>query len=125
MLEGRTSDMVAQLRAARLPAQYADTGRLLTALARSGVFGVGGTLVGTHAFRLYDAEIGRRVTRAAPAQTEDVDIASFERLSLAMAASHVPPVALPQILAALDLAERAVGSRWTCLHPASATRKES
>jgi hypothetical protein len=103
IFERRTSDMVAQLRAARLPAQDADTGRLLTALARCGVFGVGGTLVGTHAFRLYDAEIGRRVTRAAPAQTEDVDIASFEGVSLAMAASHVPPVALPQTLAALDL----------------------
>jgi hypothetical protein len=103
VFERRTSDMVAQLRAARLPAKDADTGRLLTALARSGVFGVGGTLVGTHAFRLYDAEVGRRVTQAAPAQTEDVDIASFQRLSLAMAADDAPPVALTNTLAALDL----------------------
>jgi hypothetical protein len=103
IFERRTSEMVAQLRASRLPAQDADTGRLLTALARAGVFGVGGTLIGTHAFRLYDAEIGRRVTQAAPAQTEDVDIASFERLSLAMAANDVPHVALPNTLVALDL----------------------
>jgi hypothetical protein len=103
IFERRTSDMVAQLRAARLPAQDATTGRLLAALARSGVFGVGGTLVGTHAFRLYDAEIGRRVTQAAPAQTEDVDIASFERLSLAMASDDVPAVALPETLDALEL----------------------
>jgi hypothetical protein len=99
----RTADLVAQLRAARLPGQDAETGRLLTALARAGVFGVGGTLVGTHAFRLYDAELGRRVTQAAPAQTQDVDIASFERLSLALAADASAKVELPGTLAALDL----------------------
>lgn len=99
----RTADLVAQLRAARLPGQDAETGRLLTALARAGVFGVGGTLVGTHAFRLYDAELGRRVTQAAPAQTEDVDIASFERLSLALADQGAPKVPLAPTLTALDL----------------------
>jgi hypothetical protein len=101
--ERRTADMIAQLRAARLPTQDNQTGQLLNALARCGVFGVGGTLVGTHAFRLYDAEIGRRVTQAAPAQTEDVDIASFERLSVAMLAEGAPVVALPEALAAIEL----------------------
>jgi hypothetical protein len=101
--ERRTADMIAQLRAARLPTQDNQTGQLLTALARSGVFGVGGTLIGTHAFRLYDAEIGRRVTQAAPAQTEDVDIATFERLSVAMLAGGAPYVAFPETLAALEL----------------------
>lgn len=101
--ERRTADMIAQLRAARLPTQDNQTGQLLNALARCGVFGVGGTLIGTHAFRLYDAEIGRRVTQAAPAQTEDVDIASFERLSVAMLADGAQPVALPEALAAIEL----------------------
>lgn len=88
--ERRSSLLVAQLRAARLPAPDRQTGALLAAMAKVGVFRLGGTLVGTHAFRLYDAELGVRATKLAPAVTEDVDIASFERLSLALD-DHVDP----------------------------------
>jgi hypothetical protein len=60
------------------------TGSLVTALARIGVFRLGGTLVGTIAFRLYEGELGVRISSDTLAQTGDIDIASFERLSLAL-----------------------------------------
>lgn len=62
----------------------AQTGSLLTALSRIGVFRLGGTLVGTIAFRLYEGELGMRPGIDLMAQTGDIDIASFERLSLAL-----------------------------------------
>ncbi|MFC5556261.1 nucleotidyltransferase family protein [Methylobacterium iners] len=62
----------------------AATGSLLAALASAGVFRLGGTLVGTHAFRLYEGVLGVRYAFDQAAQTNDVDIASFERLSLAL-----------------------------------------
>ncbi|MEN9873426.1 MAG: hypothetical protein RL186_323 [Pseudomonadota bacterium] len=84
--EQRCGDMVAQLRAARLPTLDAASGSVLASLAAQGVFDVGGTLVGTMAFRLYDAELGRRVSRVEPALTQDIDIASYEGVSIALAA---------------------------------------
>ena len=60
------------------------TGSLVTALARIGVFRLGGTLVGTIAFRLYEGELGVRIGSDTLAQTGDIDIASFEGLSLAL-----------------------------------------
>jgi hypothetical protein len=60
------------------------TGSLLAALAGAGVFRLGGTLVGTHAFRLYEGVLGVRYVFDQAAQTNDLDIASFERLSLAL-----------------------------------------
>jgi hypothetical protein len=62
----------------------AATGSLLAALAGAGVFRLGGTLVGTHAFRLYEGVLGVRYAFDQTAQTGDVDIAAFERLSLAL-----------------------------------------
>jgi hypothetical protein len=59
-------------------------GSLLAALADAGVFRLGGTVVGTIAFRLYEGELGRRLQFDDTAQTNDVDIASFEQLSLAL-----------------------------------------
>lgn len=60
------------------------TGSLLAALANAGVFRLGGTLVGTQAFRLYEGELGVKLARDQMAMTNDIDIASFERLSLAL-----------------------------------------
>jgi len=60
------------------------TGSLITAMARIGVFRLGGTLVGTIAFRLYEGELGVRIGSDTLAQTGDIDVASFERLSLAL-----------------------------------------
>jgi hypothetical protein len=62
----------------------AGTGSLLNALASAGVFRLGGTIVGTQAFRLYEGELGVRFTLDLSAQTNDIDIASFERLSIAL-----------------------------------------
>jgi len=62
----------------------AATGSLMAALAATGVFRLGGTIVGTLAFRLYEGELGVRYRLDNAAQTNDIDIASFERLSLAV-----------------------------------------
>ncbi len=79
----RASSLVAQLRAGGLPALDRTTGKVLNALAKVGTFRLGGTLVGTHAFRLYAAELGVGLAPTLGV-TEDVDIASFEALSLAL-----------------------------------------
>ncbi|MEO1092011.1 MAG: GSU2403 family nucleotidyltransferase fold protein [Pseudomonadota bacterium] len=60
------------------------TGSLLNAMAGAGVFRLGGTVVGTHAFRLYEGELGVRLSLDEAAQTDDIDVVSFERLSLAL-----------------------------------------
>lgn len=62
----------------------AATGGFVAALASAGVFRLGGTIVGTLAFRLYEGELGVRYRLDDVAQTNDIDIASFERLSLAL-----------------------------------------
>lgn len=79
--EREASILVAQLRAAGLPTLDRQTGSVLAAMARAGVFRLGGTLIGTHAFRLYGAELGYVPARTR-AVTEDVDIAAFENLKL-------------------------------------------
>jgi hypothetical protein len=68
------------------------TGGLLGALARAGVFRLGGVVVGTHAFRLYEGELGVRFAFDDAAMTDDLDIASFERLSLALEDAVSPPL---------------------------------
>ncbi|MEM7744845.1 MAG: GSU2403 family nucleotidyltransferase fold protein [Pseudomonadota bacterium] len=60
------------------------SGQILTAMARAGVFRLGGTLVGTQAFRLYEGELGVRIAADQMAMTMDIDVASFERLSLVL-----------------------------------------
>ena len=80
----------------------AGTGSLLAAMARAGVFRLGGTLVGTVAFRLYEGELGVRYGLDQAAQTNDIDIASFERLSLAL--DDVVEEVLPRLLAGFSFA---------------------
>lgn len=99
--ERRCADLVAQLRAARLPTADRETGKLLLALARARTFRLGSVLVGTHAFRQYDALLGVRLASSATAITEDVDVASFERLSVALEDVVEPP--LVQTVEALGL----------------------
>lgn len=72
------------LRAEGLIATTRDMGALLAAFARAGVFRLGGTLVGTAAFALYQGELGLRMGSDELAQTGDIDFASFERLSMAL-----------------------------------------
>lgn len=62
----------------------AATGSLLHAMASAGVFRLGGTIVGTQAFRFYEGELGVRLAFDQTAQTGDIDVASFERLSIAL-----------------------------------------
>lgn len=66
---------------------------LISALAKAGVFRLGGTLIGTVAFRLYEAELGVQLTSDQIAQTRDLDIASFSRLSLALNDTVSEPLA--------------------------------
>lgn len=85
--EGRRrnrSRLIRLLRAEGFLGVDAGNGGFLHALASAGVFRLGGTLVGTQAFRLYEGELGVRFTLDQAAQTNDIDIASFERLSLAL-----------------------------------------
>lgn len=60
------------------------TGRIILAMSRAGVFRLGGTLIGTQAFRCYEGELGRMMSSDRAALTDDIDIASFERLSIAL-----------------------------------------
>ncbi len=62
----------------------AKTGSLIGAFARVGVFRLGGTIVGTVAFRHYEGELGVAMGFDLLAQTADIDIGSFERLSFAI-----------------------------------------
>jgi len=80
------SSLVAQLRAGGIAGPDRKTGPMLRALTNSGVFRLGGTLVGTHAFRHYDLVLGVHLSDATKwiAQTDDIDIASFEKLSMAI-----------------------------------------
>jgi hypothetical protein len=71
----------------------AKTGSLLAAFSRAGVFRLGGTLVGTVAFRHYEGELGVALGFDQLAQTDDIDIGSFERLSFAIGDSVITPLA--------------------------------
>ena len=75
------------------------TGQILSALAGAGTFRLGGTLVGTQAFRMYEGVLGVRIGFDAAAMTDDIDIASFERLSVVLQDQTDP--ALPDAFAAL------------------------
>ncbi len=79
-----TSRLVRLLRSEGYVAPDLATGQILMAMARAGVFRLGGTIVGTHAFRHYEGVLGVRIGADQAAQTNDIDIASFERLSLAV-----------------------------------------
>lgn len=59
-------------------------GQVVAAMGKVGVFRLGGTLVGTHAFRCYEGELGVRIGFDDAAMTDDIDIASFERLSIVL-----------------------------------------
>jgi hypothetical protein len=97
---GERTRLVRLLRAEGFLSLDAGTGSLLAAMARAGVFRLGGTIVGTHAFRLYEGELGLRYRFDQLAQTNDIDIAAFEKLSLAVEDVASPP--LTEVLADFD-----------------------
>lgn len=78
------SRLIRLLRAEGFLSPDRTTGALLSVLSRAGAFRLGATLVGTHAFRHYEGELGIAIPFDAAAQTADLDIAQFERLSLAL-----------------------------------------
>ncbi|MSU92016.1 hypothetical protein GE300_20895 [Rhodobacteraceae bacterium 2CG4] len=78
------SRMTRTLRAEGMVGVDRDTGSMLLAFAKSGFFRLGGTLIGTAAFALYEGELGVRFGVEELAQTGDIDFASFERLSVAI-----------------------------------------
>ena len=80
------------LRAEGFQSVDATTGSMLRALATAGVFRLGGTVVGTHAFRLYEGVLGLRYGFDDMAQTGDIDITIFEKLSLALQDVVDPPL---------------------------------
>jgi hypothetical protein len=77
--------LVRLLRAERMLSLDQTTGSLLAAMSAAGFFRLGGVLVGTAAFRLYEGELGIRLGFDQGISTRDIDVASFERLSFALA----------------------------------------
>jgi hypothetical protein len=93
--EGRRRErarLVRLLRSERFLGLDGQTGSLIAALAKAGVFRLGGVVVGTMAFRLYEGELGLRLEMDDTAMTGDLDIASFERLSFALGETVTPSV---------------------------------
>lgn len=78
------SRLVRLLRAEGMTPTDRATGSILSALAAAGTFRLGGTIVGTSAFRLYEGELGLRLPLGGMANTGDIDIAQFEKLSVAL-----------------------------------------
>lgn len=76
--------LVRLLRAEGLTPTDRATGSVLSAMADAGTFRLGGTLVGTNAFRLYEGALGLRLPLGGVANTNDIDIAQFGKLSLAL-----------------------------------------
>ena len=106
----KRTELVRTLRAAGMISTDASVGSLLSTMERLGVFRLGGTLVGTQAFRLYEGELGIRIPGDEMSQTGDVDIAQFERLSLALEDHVEEPLAAG--FQALDFAPvPSIGSR--------------
>ena len=78
------SRLVRLLRAEGMTPTDRATGSILSAMADAGTFRLGGTLVGANAFRLYEGELGIRLPLGGMAVTGDIDIAQFEKLSIAL-----------------------------------------
>lgn len=76
--------LVRLLRAEGMTPTDRATGSILSAMSAAGTFRLGGTIVGTNAFRLYEGELGVRLPIGGMANTGDIDIAQFTKLSVAL-----------------------------------------
>lgn len=94
----------ALVRSFGLPRPVPEIGGVVAALAKAGVFRLRGVLVGTVAYQTYSAMLGVRLP-ANTLSTEDVDIAQFKNVSVAVK-DEIPPVL--DILKDVDKAFRAV-----------------
>lgn len=91
--------LCAQLRAGGALTTDASSGRVLKALSDAGVFKGGGVLVGTHAFSVLGNLLGYR-WEGAGLKTQDLDLASFSTLNLAVPET---PADIPQTLESLEM----------------------
>lgn len=80
----RMSRLARVLRSEGMIGTDRETGSLLLAFARAGVFRLGGTMIGTAAYAMYQGELGVRFDSDELARTGDIDFASFARLSMAL-----------------------------------------
>lgn len=94
----------ALVRSYGLPRPLGEIGEAAAALARAGVFRLRAVLIGTVAYQTYSAMLGARLP-AAVLSTEDVDIAQFKNVSIAVE-DAIPPVL--DVLKAVDKSFRAV-----------------
>jgi hypothetical protein len=78
------------VRAFGLPSPLPEIGELIAALARVGVFRLRSVLIGTVAYQTYSASLGLRLPGAL-LQTNDVDIAQFTSISVALG-DQTPPM---------------------------------
>ena len=95
------------VRSGQLPAPQPEIGEIVAALARAGVFRLRGVLVGTTAYQTYAAMFGTRLPLAA-LRTDDVDIAQFKDVSLAVE-DATPPIL--EILRKVDPSFRSVSEQ--------------
>ncbi|MGZ3339810.1 MAG: GSU2403 family nucleotidyltransferase fold protein [Reyranella sp.] len=92
------------VRSAALPRPIPRIGEIVAALAKAGVFRLHGVLVGTVAYQTYPAILGMRLP-ATSLSTNDVDIAQFTYLSVAVKDTTAPML---DVLKAVDESFRAV-----------------
>ena len=78
------------VRSAHLPRPLSEIGDILASLSQAGVFRLRGVLVGTVAYQTYSAMLGTQLP-AASVMTEDVDIAQFGAISIAVK-DHTSPI---------------------------------
>ncbi len=83
-------EMVQTLKKARMPAPDHQTGAVIAALANAGVFRLRAILVGTLAYQTYAPLLGVRLTSQS-LRTDDVDIAQFQEISVAIQ-DQTPPL---------------------------------
>ena len=81
--EKQRGGLVRMCREGGLPPVDAQTGKVLRALSKAGIFRLRGVIVGTHAFRCYPGLLGVGVPEA-HAVTEDIDVAAFHSVSIAL-----------------------------------------
>lgn len=77
------SRLTGMCREGGLPRVDAQTGKVLFALAKAGMFRLRSVLVGTHAFRCYPGLLGVEIPEA-HAVTEDIDFTAFHSIALAL-----------------------------------------
>lgn len=89
----RRSLVAALVRSFRLPRPKTEIGNVIEALAKAGIFRLRSVLVGTVAYQTYPAMLGTPLPNPS-LQTDDIDIAQFEDVSLAVIEQTAPVLAI-------------------------------